>query len=235
MRIRREPAVIIKQQPFKETSKIVTFFSPQQGRFNGLIKGASRLKGHLVSNVDLFCYGEVSYLATKEGQLATITDFIAEERFLPIRENLDKLHLASSFARILNQVTESDPAALFQLFLSALYYLKERDDTVRLEIYFSGLLFNLMGQFPQMDSCINCSNKLSSSRLLFSAELGGEVGSECLSLVRETAPYNRKTWLKFLCLLRLPLDQIDEPELSKDELAELKIFCSRYRECLEVN
>ncbi len=230
MRPQKETAIIINLFPYKETSKLVTFFSPNRGKFSGIVQGASRLKGRWGGKLDLFCHCVVSFTSRKDDGLVTVTDLLIEEYFYPIRTDLEKLRLASYFIEIIHKAGPADHKNLFVLFLRSLYYLKERDEFPLLKVYFELNLFFIMGIFPVGGGCINCGKKLSSSKLFFSAELGGELCRECAGPARKTSLYNRANWKKLKELGGVSVDELDKVPLTRSELAEVEAFCRRYRE-----
>ncbi len=48
MSLEKTDALVIRQVDFSESSRVVTFFSREFGRFSAMAKGAKRLKGHLM-------------------------------------------------------------------------------------------------------------------------------------------------------------------------------------------
>ena len=229
MRPQKETVVIINLYPYKETSKLVTFLGSVRGKFSGIVQGAARLKGKWGGKLDLFCYGEVTFTAKQDAGLVTVTDFSSEECFYPIRESLEKLTLACYFAEIVNKVSQAEPQQLFVHFLQSLYYLKECSEFPLLRVYFEANMFNLLGIFPTLDSCIECGNKLSSSKLFFSADSGGEFCRLCDVGVKTTL-FNRANIHKLLELASLQLSDLTNYQLTKSQLAEISTFCCRYRE-----
>ncbi|RME84285.1 MAG: DNA repair protein RecO, partial [Planctomycetota bacterium] len=84
----RSYGLVIRVVDYSETSKIVSFFTPDFGLLQTIAKGAKRDKNPFQHALDLLSYGELLFVPKKKG-LNLLTHFYLEERFSRFRESLE--------------------------------------------------------------------------------------------------------------------------------------------------
>lgn len=88
MPTQHDQAICIRHWDWSETSQTVGLFGRGFGCFRGLAKGARRERGRFSGGIDLLTRGEVGAILKRDGELATLTEWDAQEIFPTLREDL---------------------------------------------------------------------------------------------------------------------------------------------------
>jgi DNA repair protein RecO (recombination protein O) len=180
--IHKSEAIILRTHPYKETSLIVSSYTKDFGKINGLAKGVKRPPGRYGSSFQPFSLNEVVFYERKESDLVTIAQCDLKDSFENIRGNLTKTAYASYLSELTDEVTELQDKneELFQLLLLVLKLLNEskEEEAERLIRIFEVKLLILAGLMPALDSCVGCRKKISHTPR-FSLSLGGVVCPDC--------------------------------------------------------
>ena len=83
MSLEKADALVIRQADFSESSRVVTFFSREFGKFAALAKGAKRLKGPFDAALDLLSTCRVVFIRKSSGTLNLLTEARLTQRFTP--------------------------------------------------------------------------------------------------------------------------------------------------------
>lgn len=89
MATQHDQALCIRQWDFSETSQTVSLFGRTLGCLRGLAKGARRERGSFSGGIDVLTRGEVGVILKRDNELATLTEWDAQEIFPRLRENLE--------------------------------------------------------------------------------------------------------------------------------------------------
>ena len=184
MAIRKTEAVILRTQPYKETSLIISFYSKNFGKINGLAKGVKRPVVRYGSTFQPFSLNEIVFYERKDSDLVTIAQCDLKDTFENIRGNLTKTAYASYLSELTDEVTELQDKneELFQLLFLVLKLLdaSKEEEAERLIRIFEVKLLVLAGLIPDLDSCVGCGKEISHTAR-FSLSLGGVVCPNCFS------------------------------------------------------
>ncbi len=115
MSLEKADALVIRQVDFSESSRVVTFFSREFGKFAALAKGAKRLKGPFDAALDLLSACRVVFIRKSSGTLNLLTESRLIRRFQPqnsgSKSGLSSLYGGYYVAELLSGLTEDfDPA-----------------------------------------------------------------------------------------------------------------------------
>ncbi len=88
MPAQHDQALCIRQWDFSETSQTVSLFGRTTGCFRGLAKGSRRERGSFSGGIDVLTRGEVGAILKRDRELATLTEWDAQETFPRLREDL---------------------------------------------------------------------------------------------------------------------------------------------------
>jgi DNA repair protein RecO (recombination protein O) len=161
--ITRTDAVVLKSMKYRDSSKIVTFYSRRFGKIKGIAKGARQMKSKFgaalepLSAVSLILYKKDQ----RELQLISQCDLL--KTYKTIHSELDRLAVGLSIIELLNQVTHDEEGndALYTLLVQSL------DELERAQKHFMNffLAFELrcasvLGFMPSLDACKDCGKKL---------------------------------------------------------------------------
>ena len=170
MSLEKAEALVIRQADFSESSRVVTFFSREFGKFAALAKGAKRLKGPFDAALDLLSECRVVFIRKSSGTLNLLTEARLAARFQPQNagsgNGLSSLYGGYYIAELLNGLTEDfDPAPeLFDLATSTLTALSKADSyPSTLIIHFEISLLQQIGLLPNLFDCSICGGSVAHS------------------------------------------------------------------------
>jgi DNA repair protein RecO (recombination protein O) len=184
--ITRTDAVVLKSMKYRDSSKIVTFYSRRFGKIKGIAKGARQMKSKFgaalepLSAVSLILYKKDQ----RELQLISQCDLL--KTYKNIHSELDRLAVGLSIIELLNQLTHDEEGndALYTLLVQSL------DELDRAQRHFMNffLAFELrcasvLGFMPSLDACQGCGRKLDDlvdeDSAVFQSGKGAIICSRC--------------------------------------------------------
>lgn len=184
-------AIVIRQADFSESSRVITLFSREFGKFAVLAKGAKRLKGPFDAALDLLSKCRVVFLRKSTGALSLLTQADLVSRFAPAPGSLNSLYGGYYVADLLCGLTEDfDPApALYDLTCDCLQKLAEdtcssaADANRRAAVLVVEYEINLLqqvGLFPDLRSCCVCGASVqANARFAHWVSQGGLLCADC--------------------------------------------------------
>jgi DNA repair protein RecO (recombination protein O) len=110
--------IILRTQPFTETSLIVQWLTPNFGRLATVARGARRPKSPYVGKLDLFYEADFSFSRSRRGELHTLREVSLRKTNSALREDILKLRQAAYAVGLITQATETETplAGVFELF-----------------------------------------------------------------------------------------------------------------------
>ena len=167
MSLEKADAIVIRQVDFSESSRIVTFFSREFGKFAALAKGAKRLKGPFDAALDLLSACRVVFIRKSSGTLNLLTEARLISRFHPqnsgAKDALSSLYGGYYVAELLSGLTEEfDPAPeVYDLAISTLSALSSPEHlSPHVIIHFEISLLQLIGLLPNLFECSVCGGSV---------------------------------------------------------------------------
>jgi DNA repair protein RecO (recombination protein O) len=156
-------AIVIRQADFSESSRVITFFSREFGKFAVLAKGAKRLKGPFDAALDLLSTCRIVFIRKSSGTLSLLTQASLLTKFTPVPTSLNALYGGYYIADLLCGLTEDeDPdSILFQHARQALRDLGDSSkETLTTIVQFEVGLLQCSGLFPNLSECSVCSQTI---------------------------------------------------------------------------
>ena len=161
--LEKAEALVIRQADFSESSRVVTFFSKEFGKFAAIAKGAKRLKGPFDAALDLLSACRIVFIKKSSGSLNLLTEARLISRFQPqssgAQGSLGGLYGGYYIAELLNGLTEDfDPAPeLYDLAFATLTSLSTAGCfPSTLIIHFEISLLHQIGLLPNLFDCSIC-------------------------------------------------------------------------------
>jgi len=174
-------AIILKKTKLGEADRILTLYTPELGKIQGVAKGIRRPKAKLAGHLEMLTHSTVSLASGRN--LDTITGSQTIDSFLPLKDNLDLSSYALYVTELVDQFTvdEHENRPLFFLLRDTLQRLcqdAECDVTLR---FFEMQLLNETGYRPQLEQCITCHTPVSDAAdsYWFSPSAGGLLCGHC--------------------------------------------------------
>lgn len=169
-------AIIIKNQDFRETDKIVTFFSRKEGKLRAIAKGIRKPNSSLRPAIQPFCY---SCLHLSRGrELDIITQARTVEFYGNLREDTVKTVHGVYLMELLDRgLLEADPhPEVFDALLTVLRWLDDISFSALAIRWFEVKLAQELGYALGLQECTQCGGKRVTA---FSVELGGVLCDRC--------------------------------------------------------
>ena len=94
MNIIKSDAFVIKSLKYRDTSKIVTLFSSEFGKFNALVKGARNIKSNFRGSLDSISLVSIILNKKEQRELQVIRNSEVSNPYWNIKSNFNKLSLA---------------------------------------------------------------------------------------------------------------------------------------------
>ena len=171
MSLEKADALVIRQVDFSESSRVVTFFSREFGKFAALAKGAKRLKGPFDAALDLLSACRVVFIRKSSGNLNLLTEARLISRFQPQnsgnKSGLTSLYGGYYVAELLSGLTEDfDPAPeVYDLTISTLSALSSPEHrSSPVIIHFEISLLQLIGLLPNLFECSVCGGSVETGK-----------------------------------------------------------------------
>lgn len=173
-------AVVIGSRAIDDEDRLLTLLSKEYGIIHAYAKSASRMKSRLSSTTEMLCYSSFVLFKNKERYTVDSADSI--NMFFGLRENMDKLSLATYFAELTATVApQADGAdAFLSLFLNTLFMLEKDKKTIAfLKPVFELRALTLAGYMPNLVACRSCACYEAPQMRLF-LQIGDIMCENCL-------------------------------------------------------
>lgn len=221
--------LILRETTYKESSKILTVLTPDEGRITVMAKGARRRGSKLSGATQLLVYSAMTLYNTK-GRW-TLTEAHSIEMFQGLREDIELLALASYFAELLEALSDEDSPSpdMLALGLNALFALselKKQQDIVKSA--FEMRLMCAAGFEPNVDNCGICGREDIAEPVL--SLYGGTVCCKnCGSLASGTyAPLCADSLMALRYIINAAPKKLYSFDLSGKGLKNLVNACEEY-------
>lgn len=150
-------AVVLRTVDYKETDRILTLLTDQNGLMTVKAQGCRRKNSPLAAPTQLLAYSQMTLFEYRDHY--SLKEAVVQEQFLGVREDLSKLSLASYFAEVAQCVGvegEANPE-LLSLVLNSLYALdKLRKPLELVRAAFDLKCMSIAGYAPLLDACAVC-------------------------------------------------------------------------------
>lgn len=156
--IAKTEAIVLRWYPVSETSRVVSWLTPERGRMATLVKGSQRPKSAFIGQYDLFQTCEVLYYARPhEGLMITreISPLQTRER---LRTDWRACGVASYLAGLVGRITPPEVAhlELYRLVEHCLDELAGEGASAPLLFWFELRLLHALGVAPRLQRCLEC-------------------------------------------------------------------------------
>jgi DNA repair protein RecO (recombination protein O) len=148
---------------YRDTSKIVTFYSKEYGKLKGIAKGARTAKNKFGSALEPLSHSMLLIYRKEHRDLHLISQCDSIDSFRNLTEDLDRMSTGLSVLELIDQVThhEERTPAIFNLLVETLSALNA--STKNYETYLQAFqlrLAALFGYAPNFDTCGQCGKPI---------------------------------------------------------------------------
>ncbi len=122
MAIIKSEAVILKCDNYRETSKIITFFSKSHGKLKGIAKGVRSSKSRWGGALQSMAYVNIMFYYKENGGLFLISNAEYEKSMSAIYDDFEKMEVGYRMIELINRTTadHQENANLFTLLVESL-------------------------------------------------------------------------------------------------------------------
>ncbi|MCH8189816.1 MAG: DNA repair protein RecO [Chloroflexi bacterium] len=195
----KSEAIVLKYFPLGEADRVVTLYTPGEGKVRAVARGVRKVKSRLGGHLEPLTRVRVLIVKGKSldvvSQAETLTSNIAL-RGDPWRTACG-LYLAELVDGFTSENLGNPP--VYQLLRQVLETVGRTDDPDRALRRFELQLLRLVGYAPELHHCVECLAGLAPASHSFSAAAGGILCPSC----RGSDPLGRSLSLNALKVLRL--------------------------------
>ena len=143
----------------KESDRLLTIFTEEQGIVTALAKGARSLKSRKMSSTQQFCYS--SFILYGQSDKYWIKEASLIESFFGIRNSIEGLALAAYIVEVLADVgVEDKDVDLLRLALNSLYAISQgKYDLNKVKAVFEMRAMSILGFMPEVLECHSCARR----------------------------------------------------------------------------
>ncbi len=149
--------IVLREIEYKDNDKLLTVLTKDYGKITVKARGIKSQRSRLKAACQLLTFSEFT-LIEKLGRY-TVTEANVNEMFLRLREDIERLYLATYFAQVCDVVAqEEDPnPQILSLLLNSLYAISKLDKPQRLvKAAFELRLMCISGFLPDLRGCMVC-------------------------------------------------------------------------------
>lgn len=153
-------AIVLKSNIYKESDKLLTLFSLENGKIVAMIKGVLKPKAKLAFASQPFCFGEFN-LVGKNG-FFTVTNCSSNDLFFDITKDIERYYYGATILEICDILVKENEAnvELFILLLKSLKLLAyDKCEPLAVVNKFIIDALKFSGYKVNFDKCCKCQNK----------------------------------------------------------------------------
>lgn len=190
------PAIILQLRDFGESDRIVTAYTRDFGKLNGIAKAAKKSRKRFGAALDLFSYTSLIFFTKETSGLARIEQCRLLQSFPNIQEDIRRLGFGSYLAELAGEMSPEGVShpdifdGLLTMF-SLLNTSAPREDYLRM---FEMRVLASAGYQPALDHCVLCKRGWEKGKAFrFSIPRGGIVCTDCKEKETESQPLSLGT------------------------------------------
>lgn len=220
--IREIEGIVISEQDYKESSKIVKIIT-KEGIISVIAKGSRKLKSDLRISTTKLTYGLFT-MYYKEDNLSTLTSVNIIDNFKNIKKDIIKISYASYLLDLAVQVIKQNKCDdVYNLLIDSLKKIDEGFDSMVITNILELKYLDYLGVMPIIDECSLCGSKQSIATI--SGSNGGYICNNCLT--NETI-VDEKTIKLIRMFCYVDISKISKLEISDKVKLEINTFLEDY-------
>ncbi len=185
----RTEAVVLKTMKYRETSRIVTLYSREFGKFAVLAKGARERNSRFGSSLNLMTHVHAVVYRKENRELQLLSQCDTVDSFRHCSEDMERLASSMAVVELMDAVThaEEENPPLFRLLVDTLGTINSASRNIVNALYaFEVHLLDLLGFRPNFTTCFNCGapideQSVGKSGAELNVSYGGILCSQCSS------------------------------------------------------
>lgn len=149
--------LVVRETEAGENDKRITLLTAERGKITVSAKGARSLKSKYMNAIGLFTYG--NYEITERAGFSWLGGASVIEPFYPIRDDIDRLALASYIVDVAGELSGAEEPAeeLLRLTLNTLYAIaNDLKPHAQIKAVYELRAMAMSGYMPMLDGCGLC-------------------------------------------------------------------------------
>lgn len=228
LKIYKTEAIVLKHIDLGEADRILTLYTPNQGKVRAVARGVRRMKSRLGGHVEPLI--NCSLMLSHGRTLEVVSQGQTIENFLLIRNDLkltvQAIYLVELTDAFTSERIENYP--VYKLLLDSLHLLARVPNAEILFRYFELQLLGHVGYEPQLYKCLNCKARIEPVENFFSASGGGILCPNCAHTEPVVQPISVDALKVARLLQRGDLSTANRVRLSSDLSRELERIMQGY-------
>lgn len=186
-------AIVLRNRPYGESDKIVSFLTDKFGKLTGIAKGALRSRRRFINSLEPFSLVNLRFQDPPHSNLAFIIAADLVNSYRHLQTSLERIAYASYVIEITDGLVpeREENQAVFDHLQAGLKYLEEGQPSLRFLTSFELKLLRLVGYQPILEACKKCRlDHFRSSHVQwrFSPINGGLLCEDCARVHNEAIP-----------------------------------------------
>jgi DNA repair protein RecO (recombination protein O) len=171
--------VVLRGRQLGEADRILTLFTTERGKLEGVAKGVRRPRSHLAGRVEAF--NECDFLMHRGRSLDVIVSAEIVRASWSALVEPQRYEVVSVVAELLDAFCEPDLALpdVYELLVGAIGAIAVARSPRALLPRFSLRLLEMLGLAPPLESCVRCGEPLAAGAAWLDAAAGGIVDGGC--------------------------------------------------------
>ncbi len=181
----RTPAVVLRTMKYRETSRIVTFYTREHGKMSGIVKGARQPKSKYGASLEPMSYVMLIYYRKEGRELQTVSACDILRPLRSLTENLEKMSVGLTSIELVSVIAheEEKNIPLFNLLVNSLTALNDAAaNFTSILLCFEVRLAAILGFTPSFERCLNCRRDVmpdAAGEIQFHLTRGGILCEHC--------------------------------------------------------
>lgn len=222
MEITKVKGIIISENAYSETSKLLNIFTEEYGIISVIAKGAKSIKSPIRSVTTKLTYA-IFQIYYKKGKLSALVCADVINPFTEIKKDLLKISYASFLLELTSQVLkQTNEKDIFKLLEETLLKIEDGYDPIIITNILELKYLDYLGIKPVLDSCAVCGRP---SAITVSTSKGGFVCANCHTNEKIV---DKKTINVLRKLYHVDISKISKIKLSNNTRKEIDDFINEY-------
>ena len=224
----RTQAIVLGHIEYGEADRIIKLFTAEKGKITAIAKGVRKIRSRKAGHLEPFT--RASLFLAKGRNLDIITQAETLDSYIGLREDLERLALASYVVEVVDRFTyeEGQNIGIFRLLANTLSRLETLPNAETVVHYYETRLLDLLGFRPQLFECVNCGSQIREEDQFFSPLTGGVLCPKCGSSQSDAWSVKKDTLRYWRHMQRSKWQQVESVVIPNAIETRLEDLIQRY-------
>ena len=215
--------IIISENKYSESSKIINILTKENGIIGVIAKGALKLKSNFSGVTTKFTYAKF-HMYYKKDKLSTLIAVDIINPLKKIKKDIIKISYVSFITELTTQAIKHDnDPNIYDIYINSILKIEEGFDPLIITNILELKLLQYIGVKPSIDSCVICGNK--TSIITLSSNKGGFLCKKCHT---NEKIINEKTIKMIRMMYYVDISKISKLDISDNIKEEINMFLDDY-------